>query len=60
MKLAPDRICRSRPGGENHGFHKSVAEYIIRCALTGRTGISQLVGTGERAVIRTRAEREPA
>lgn len=60
MKLALDRICRHRPGGDDHGFRRSVAENIIRCALTGRTGIGQLVDAGERATIRTRAERERA
>lgn len=53
MKLALDRICRDRPAGEDHGFRRSVAESIIRCALTGRTGIGQLVDAGERAVIKT-------
>ncbi len=51
MKLALDRVCRHRPGGEDHGFRSSVAENIIRCALTGRTGIGQLVDAGERAMI---------
>ena len=60
MKLALDRVCRNRPSGEHHDFRKSVAESIIRCALTGRTGIGQLVDAGERAMIRTREEREPA
>ncbi|KJC37318.1 hypothetical protein UB31_34315 [Bradyrhizobium sp. LTSP849] len=60
MKLALDRICRNRPSGDDHGFRKSVAENIIRCALRGRTGLGQLVDAGERAVIRTRSEREPA
>ncbi|WP_458162879.1 hypothetical protein [Bradyrhizobium sp. 18BD] len=60
MKLALDRVCRNRPGGEDHGFRKSVAENIIRCALAGRTGISQLVDAGERAMITTHGEREPA
>ena len=60
MKLALDRVCRNRPVGEDHRFRRSVAENIIRCALTGRTGIGQLVDAGERAVIRTRSEREPA
>ncbi|UPT83455.1 hypothetical protein HAP41_0000023710 [Bradyrhizobium barranii subsp. apii] len=60
MKLALDRVCRNRPVGEDHCFRRSVAENIIRCALTGRTGIGQLVDAGELAVIRTRSEREPA
>ena len=60
MKLALDRVCRHRPSGEDHGFRRSVAENIIRCALAGRTGIGQLVDAGERAMIRTRAERESA
>lgn len=59
MKLALDRVCRDRPGGEDHGFRRSVAENIIRCALAGRTGIGQLVDAGERARIRTDAERDP-
>lgn len=50
MKLALDRVCRHRPAGEDHGFRRSVAENIIRCALTGRTGIGQLVDAGERAM----------
>ena len=57
MKLALDRICRDRPAGEDHGFRRSVAESIIRCALTGRTGIGQLVDAGERAVIKTGSQR---
>lgn len=60
MKLALDRVCRNRPDGEDHGFRRSVAESILRCALTGRTGIGQLVDAGERAVVRTRFEKEPA
>ncbi|WP_240535303.1 hypothetical protein [Bradyrhizobium sp. YR681] len=60
MKLALDRICRNRPHGEDHGFRRSVAENIIRCAHAGRTGIGQLVDAGERAVIRIREEREYA
>lgn len=60
MKLALDRVCRNRADGEDHGFRKSVAENIIRCALTGRTGIGELVDAGERAMIRTRTQREPA
>jgi len=60
MKLALDRVCRNRPGGEEHGFRRTVAENIIRCALAGRTGIGQLVDAGERAMITTRGEREPA
>jgi hypothetical protein len=60
MKLALDRVCRNRPAGEAHGFRRSVAENIIRCAFAGRTGIGQLVDAGERAMIRTHAEREPA
>ncbi|KJC37881.1 hypothetical protein [Bradyrhizobium sp. LTSP857] len=60
MKLALDRICRNRPSGDDHGFRKSVAENIIRCALTGRTGLGQLVDAGERAVIKTRSERTSA
>jgi hypothetical protein len=60
MKLALDRVCRNRPGGQEHGFRRSVAENIIRCALAGRTGLGQLVDAGERATIRTRAERQPA
>ena len=59
MKLALDRICRSRPGGDDHCFRRSVAENIVRCALRGRTGIGQLVDAGERAVIGTRSERSP-
>ena len=59
MKLALDRVCRNRPAGEDHRFRRSVAEHIIRCALTGRTGIGQLVDAGERAMIRTRQQREP-
>jgi hypothetical protein len=58
MKLALDRICRNRRGGEDHGLRRSVAENIIRCALAGRTGIGQLVDAGERAVIRMRSERK--
>jgi hypothetical protein len=58
MKLALDRICRTRPDGADRCFRKSVAENIIRCALTGRTGIGQLVDAGERAVVRTRSGRE--
>lgn len=58
--MALDRVCRNRPDGGDHGFRKSVAENIIRCALTGRTGIGQLVDAGERAMIRTRSQREPA
>jgi len=57
MKLALDRICRDRPAGEDHGFRRSVAESIIRCALTGRTGIGQLVDAGERAVIKAGSQR---
>ena len=60
MKLALDRVCRNRPGGEDHGFRRTVAENIIRCAFAGRTGIGQLVDAGERAMITTRGEREPA
>ena len=60
MKLALDRVCRNRPGGEDHRFRRSVAENIIRCALTGRTGMGQLVDAGERAMARTRDEREQA
>jgi|GEM_PF-3110721 len=60
MKLALDRICRNRPAGEDHGFRRSVAEKIIRCALTGRTGIGQLVDAVERATVRTRFETERA
>ena len=60
MKLALDRICRERPAGEDHGFRRSVAESIIRCALTGRTGIGQLVDAGERAVIKTGSPRHSA
>lgn len=60
MKLALDRVCRNRPDGEDHRFRRSAAENIIRCALAGRTGIGQLADAGERATIRTRAEREPA
>ncbi|BAR62599.1 hypothetical protein NK6_9460 [Bradyrhizobium diazoefficiens] len=59
MKLALDRICRDRPRGEDHGFRRSVAENIVRCALAGRTGIGQLVDAGERAVVTTRAVRKP-
>jgi hypothetical protein len=58
MKLALDRVCRNRPEGEDDSFRRSAAENIIRCALTGRTGIGQLVDAGEQARIRTRAERE--
>ncbi|MGY3233604.1 MULTISPECIES: hypothetical protein [unclassified Bradyrhizobium] len=57
MKLALDRVCRHRPAGEDRGFRRLVAENIIRCALTGRTGIGQLVDAGERAKIKARAER---
>jgi len=60
MKLALDRVCRNRPTGEDHRFRRSVAENIIRCALTGRTGIGQLVDAGERATIKTRSDRAPA
>lgn len=49
MKLALDRVCRDRADGKDHRFRRSVAENIIRCALTGRTGIGQLVDAGERA-----------
>jgi hypothetical protein len=60
MKLALDRICRNRPSGDDHGFRRSVAENIVRCALRGRTGIGQLVDAGERAVVKTRSERTSA
>ena len=60
MKLALERVCRERLRGEDHGFRRSVAENIIRCAHAGRTGIGQLVDAGERAVIRTQVERAPA
>jgi hypothetical protein len=60
MKLALDRICRNRPGGEDHAFRRSVAENIISCAFAGRTGIGQLVDAGERATIRTRQEKPSA
>ncbi|MBW7968726.1 hypothetical protein [Bradyrhizobium sp. BR 10289] len=60
MKLALDRVCRNRSRGDDLGLRRLVAENIIRSALAGRTGIGQLVDAGERAVIRTQAERESA
>ncbi|OAF02382.1 hypothetical protein AYJ54_26965 [Bradyrhizobium centrolobii] len=60
MELALDRICRNRPDGESHDFRRAIAENIIRCALTGRTRLGQLVDAGERAVVQMRTERKSA
>jgi hypothetical protein len=56
MKLALDRVCRDPLDSRDHRFRRSVAENIIRCALTGRTGIAQLVDAGERAKRRRSGE----
>ena len=60
MEMALERVCRGRPDGESHGFRRLLAEKIVRSAMSGRTGIGQLVEAAERAVIQMRPERKSA
>jgi hypothetical protein len=60
MEMALERVCRGRPDGESHGFRRHLAEKIVRCAMSGRTSIGQLVEAAERAVIQMGPDRKSA
>jgi hypothetical protein len=55
MNVALDRVCEGAPHGEEHATRKRVARYIIRCARSGRTTLTELTEAGEQALAKVTA-----
>ncbi|QIG95621.1 MULTISPECIES: hypothetical protein [unclassified Bradyrhizobium] len=58
MNFALDRVCAEARHGEEHATRKYVAKYIIRCARSGRTTLSELTEAGQQALTKVTAAAE--
>ncbi|QOZ22949.1 hypothetical protein [Bradyrhizobium sp. CCBAU 51753] len=50
MNVALDRVCDGTPHGEEHPTRRRVARYIIKCARSGRTTLTELTRAGQQAL----------
>jgi hypothetical protein len=50
MNVALDRVCDGTPHGGEHPTRKRVAKYIIKCARSGRTTLTELTQAGHHAL----------
>ncbi|MCA6123252.1 hypothetical protein J6500_15305 [Bradyrhizobium sp. WSM 1704] len=55
MNMALDRVCRATPHGEEHATRRRVARYIIKCAKSGRTTLTELTDAGYQALAKVPA-----
>ncbi|GEC58228.1 hypothetical protein ABIF38_002342 [Bradyrhizobium japonicum] len=55
MNVALDRVCADAPHGEEHDTRRRVARYIIKCAKSGRTTLSELTEAGRQALAKATA-----
>lgn len=55
MNAALDRVCGGTPCGEEHATRRRVARYIIRCARSGRTTLTDLTEAGQQALAKATA-----
>ena len=58
MNVALDRVCSGTRHGEEHPTRKRVARYIIKCARSGRTTLTELTHAGQQALAKVRAAAE--
>ncbi|MGY4574254.1 hypothetical protein QA639_39515 [Bradyrhizobium pachyrhizi] len=55
MNAALDRVCADAAHGEEHDTRRRVARYIIKCAKSGRTTLSELTEAGQQALAKATA-----
>ncbi|MCC8961500.1 hypothetical protein H8A95_03990 [Bradyrhizobium sp. Pear76] len=55
MNFALDRVCAGALHGEEHDTRRRVARYIIKCARSGRTTLSELTEAGQQALAKVTA-----
>ncbi|BBB95987.1 hypothetical protein AB7M49_001650 [Bradyrhizobium elkanii] len=55
MNAALDRVCADALHGEEHDTRRRVARYIIKCAKSGRTTLSELTEAGQQALAKATA-----
>ncbi|MBR0873745.1 hypothetical protein JQ633_25535 [Bradyrhizobium tropiciagri] len=55
MNAALDRVCGETPHGEEHATRRRVARYIIKCAKSGRTTLTELTEAGHQALVKLTA-----
>jgi hypothetical protein len=55
MNAALDDVCRKTPHGEEHAIRRRVAEYIVKCAGSGRTTLAELTEAGQQALAKVTA-----
>ncbi|MGY3442222.1 MULTISPECIES: hypothetical protein [unclassified Bradyrhizobium] len=55
MNFALDQVCAGALHGEEHGTRRRVARYIIKCAKSGRTTLSELIEAGQQALTKVTA-----
>ena len=51
MNAALDCVCEKIPRGEEYVVRKRIAKQIIKCAKSGKTTLSELTASGQRALI---------
>ncbi|QPF84375.1 hypothetical protein IC762_33005 [Bradyrhizobium genosp. L] len=55
MNAALDNVCGGTATGEEHVTRRRVARYIIKCAKSGRTTLTELTDAGQQALTRATA-----
>ena len=55
MNVALDRVCERAPHGEEHATRRHVARYIVNCAKSGRTTLTDLTEAGQQALAKATA-----
>ncbi|TWB88154.1 hypothetical protein FBZ93_119144 [Bradyrhizobium macuxiense] len=55
MNFALERVCANALHGEEHDTRRRVARYIIKCAKSGRTTLSELTQAGQQALAKVTA-----
>ncbi|MCC8955075.1 hypothetical protein H8B02_16985 [Bradyrhizobium sp. Pear77] len=55
MNFALDHVCAGALHGEEHDTRRRVARYIIKCARSGRTTLSELTEAGQQALAKVTA-----
>ncbi|WP_407168302.1 hypothetical protein [Bradyrhizobium sp. ORS 111] len=55
MNAALDHVCADALRGEEHATRKRVARYIIKCAKSGRTTLTELTEAGHQALVKVAA-----
>ncbi|MES5484477.1 hypothetical protein QMZ05_17110 [Bradyrhizobium sp. INPA03-11B] len=55
MNFALDHVCANALHGEEHDTRRRVARYIIKCAKSGRTTLSELTQAGQQALAKVTA-----